>query len=536
MDSRLPPTACAPSSSTGGSDIRAVFRKAFSFPVLLGTLLVAAAFAATSWEGNASGTKIFVEDDTWWHLETGQRVLKTHTWPTTEPYSFTAPGSSWIAYEWLGEVLMAFANREGGFQGMAILLIGLAGILVLALYHLAYLRSRNSKAAAAACALTLPVLASFFNLRPQLLGYIFLLFTLTCLELFRQGRGKAVWVLPALFVLWVNAHGTFVLGLGILGLYWASGLVNFRLAGVAAIPWSAEQRRRLLVIILLCVVALPLSPYGSRLAANPLDIALNRPLSLANNTEWNSIASFGVLPVKLFLVLALLFLLAYAVLSPAVYRIEEIVLLFLAIYQGSFQVRFLLFFSVVFTPLLAVMLARWVPPYQPQKDKYALNVVIMAAVLGGLALHFPSDRDLRSMLQRKVPQGAVGFLHQHPDIGPVFNESVWGGYLIWSGRRVFMDGRLDAYEPSGALLDYLSITGLDRNALFLLQKYGVKACLLKRDSPLGTFFRVLPDWKEVYSDTLSTVFVRTTGAAKYPLATNPGPGARTVVNHEPPAR
>ncbi len=91
-------------------------------------------------------------------------------------------------------------------------------------------------------------------------------------------------------------------------------------------------------------------------------------------------------------------------------------------------------------------------------------------------------------------------------------------------------------EPSGALLDYLSITGLDRNTLFLLQKYGVKACLLKRDSPLGTFFRVLPDWQEAYSDSLSTVFVRRTRAENYPVVMNPGPGARTVVNHEPPAR
>src|SRR5256885_14183186 len=73
LDSRLPSTECTPSSSTEGSEVRIAFLKAFSFPVLLGTLLVAAAFAATSWEGNASGTKIFVEDDTWWHLETGQR-------------------------------------------------------------------------------------------------------------------------------------------------------------------------------------------------------------------------------------------------------------------------------------------------------------------------------------------------------------------------------------------------------------------------------------------------------------------------------
>jgi hypothetical protein len=100
---------------------------------------------------------------------------------------------------------------------------------------------------------------------------------------------------------------------------------------------------------------------------------------------------------------------------------------------------------------------------------------------------------------------------------------------LWSGQKVFIDGRIDAYEPSGAFSDYLGITSLDRNTLFLLQKYGVKACLLKSDSPLGTFFRVLPDWEEAYSDRISTVFVRRSGATKYPLTTDPDLGGRAAV-------
>lgn len=494
------------SPSTKGA-VWSIARKGISFPVMLGTLLAAGAFASTSWGGGVPGSKIFVEGDTWWHLTTGERILTTHTWPTREPYSFTANGDPWIAYEWLGEVAMARAEHLGALRGLSILLIALSITIVLLLYYLAWLRCQNSKAAMAACALILPVLGSFFNLRPQILGYIFLVVMLICLERFRQGREKAVWVLPALFVAWVNTHGTFVLGLGILGLNWLCGLLNFRRAALVAIPWTGRQRRELLVVILLCTAAVLVSPYGSRLAAYPLDVVLNQPLNLASDTEWYSIASFGEnLSVKLFLILVLLFLLAYAVVSPAVYRVEEIVLLLIATYQASFHVRFLFFFSLVFAPMLAAMLARWIPAYQREKDKYALNAVIMALVLGTLALRFPSNRDLQDMLPRKAPEGAVNFLRQHPNLGPTLNESVWGGFLIWSGQKVFIDGRLDVYERTGVLADYLRIMNLDPSALSLLRKYGVKACLLKKDSPLGTYLAALPGWKRVYADDLSVIY------------------------------
>ena len=81
----------------------------------------------------------------------------------------------------------------------------------------------------------LPLLIVCVNLRPQLLGYIFLLLTLICLERFRQGRQKTLWVLPVVFALWVNTHGSFVFGLMALGLYWAWRLGTF---GTKLRPWA----------------------------------------------------------------------------------------------------------------------------------------------------------------------------------------------------------------------------------------------------------------------------------------------------------
>ena len=478
----------------------ALLRKALSFPAMLGALLLAGGFVFARLN--------LTDPDSWWHTRVGEHILSTGTWPTSDFYSFTVPGSDWMAYEWLGEVVMALAMRLSGLQGMAALLIGLSGVLLLLLYYYAYLRSGNVKASLAACLLLLPLAAPIFTLRPQLLGYIFLLSTLICLERFRQGSRKALWFLPGVFLLWVNTHGTFALGLAVLGLYGVSGLMSFARGRLVAERWTPEQRRDLAVVFLLCVLVLPLTPYGTRLAAYPLQMAFFQPVNIANIQEWQPLP-FDLLPGKLFLGALLLFVLGQ-VLFPLTYRVEEIGLLLVALYAACVHRRFLIFFVLAFAPLLATLLARWVPSYQPTKDRPALNVALLTLIAAIIIGFFPSTQELEEIVAQKFPQKAVEYLRQQPVAGPMLNEYGWGGYLIWSRgpeHRVFIDGRADIYEYSGVLPDYLHITRLHPDALFLLRKYRVEACLLQREAPLGTLLSALPDWDRVYVDELSALFV-----------------------------
>ena len=491
----------------GGGRVRLILRRIISFPALLGSLLVAGTYATICGSEGVGGGKIFDSGDAWWHIVVGRHILATHTFPTSDAYSFTVPGNNWIAHEWLGDVVMAAAERFGGLEGLAVLLIGLSATLMLLLYYLAYLRSRNAKAAAVACLLLLPIAAIFFTLRPQLLGYIFLVSTLICLELFRQGRRKALWVLPGIFLLWVNTHSSFVLGFVVLGLCWAGGLVGFRRGAIVAEAWTPEQRRQVAVVSLLCTVVLPLTPYGSRLAAYPLEMALFQPINLANITQWYPLSLQHGAWALVFLGLLLLFVLIQVLSSPLVYRLEEMALLLFAAYEGCIHARFLLFFALVFAPLLATLLARWIPGYEPAKDRYALNAALMTLLVAAPALLAPSGATLERAADQQYPKGAVEFLRRHPGVGSTFNDS-WGGYLIWSGRKVFIDGRQDIYEYGGVLSDYMRIMNLDPDAQFLLRKYGVQSCLLQRQTALGTFLAALPDWKRVYEDNLSVIYAR----------------------------
>src|ERR1700722_3920344 len=192
-ESRRPPMTLA-----------AGIRRVASFPVLLGSILVAASYAVA---------KINILDpDTWWHIAVGQRILASHTWPWSDPYSSTVHGTPWIAYEWLGEVFMGAAASVAGLRSATVLLFGLCGLLVVLLYYYASLRSGHSKAAFVASATLILTLGPFFTLRPQLFGAIFLVLSLIILERFQQGQERALWFLPPLFLVWVNTHGSFVFG------------------------------------------------------------------------------------------------------------------------------------------------------------------------------------------------------------------------------------------------------------------------------------------------------------------------------------
>jgi len=493
-----------------------LLRKVFSFPVLLGALLVGVVagnlflgLKAAASDSQQTARYCIFEGDTWWHVSVGERILRTHTWPTSDSYSFTAQGNPWIADEWLGEVAMGASNLMGGLRGMTVLEIILASAIILLLYGYAYVKCRNAKAAFAACAAVLPLIIIFFNLRPQLLGYIFLLITLISLESFRQGRLKKLWFLPAVFLLWVNTHGTFALGFGVVALYWLSGVVNVRIGGLRPQLWTGCERRHLEVVTLLSLLAATITPYGTRLAAFPLRMALFQPVTMASFQEWKPPdfnGSFG----KYFLVV-LLFILVMHLVARMEYRLEEIGLLLLAVYGACIHTRLLVFFAMIAAGVLAQVFARYTPRFDPAKDKLFLNAALMALIAFGCIKLFPSRAELKRVVSHGFPEGAVAYLREHPSAGPMFDKEFWGGYLIREmgpRQKVFIDGRANLYEEAGVLTDYLNIISLAPDTPFLLRKYHIKSCLIEPHSPLAVFLGHSPGWARVYADPLSIIFVR----------------------------
>jgi len=133
----------------------------------------------------------------------------------------------------------------------------------------------------------------------------------------------------------------------------------------------------------------------------------------------------------------------------------------------------------------------------------------MALVFAAMVRYFPTAAEMRQSVSRQYPVRAVEYLRQHPLPGPMYNTYGYGGYLIWSlpGHRVFVDGRADVYERGGAYADYLQVSNLRPAAFAVLRSYGIQSCFLERSEPLATVLSASPEWRQVYSDDLSVLFV-----------------------------
>ena len=111
-------------------------------------------------------------------------------------------------------------------------------------------------------------------------------------------------------------------------------------------------------------------------------------------------------------------------------------------------------------------------------------------------------------LEKTFPVAAVDFIEEAGLAdGRIYNTYEWGGYLIWRGIPVFIDGRTELYGNE-FFLYYLQTIRVAEKWQQPLDEMAVDLVLLRRNSALATVLQVSADWQEVYSDDLARVFVR----------------------------
>ncbi len=92
----------------------------------------------------------------------------------------------------------------------------------------------------------------------------------------------------------------------------------------------------------------------------------------------------------------------------------------------------------------------------------------------------------------------------------MLNEYVFGDYLIWAlpEQKVFIDGRGDVFDWTGVFAEYGRWATLSEDPNLLLNRHGVRFCLLSKSSPMAHVMDLLPNWRRTYSDDVAAIFVR----------------------------
>jgi hypothetical protein len=264
-----------PVPDSAGADSSPPTRRRFS-PTMTGLVTVLCAAGGFGLASGSLGDNSFL-----WHLRTGGLILD-HGIPHTDPYSFTAAGTRWIAQSWLVELMYGALDRAFGAFAIRIA-VGLAGACIAVfLYRIAFDTTRDR---VRALALLFPAIACSFTVeseRPLMFGLVLLAVLVFTVEVPQSflGRHPRV-VIPIVMWLWVNVHGTFSLGF----LYLAVYLVGHWLDGS---PPLRGRERELLIGTAIAAVVIFANPYGPSLVFFPIAL-MGRSKVLSNVSEWQAV-------------------------------------------------------------------------------------------------------------------------------------------------------------------------------------------------------------------------------------------------------
>ncbi len=480
-------------------------------------------------------------NDFWWHMATGRLIVESGQIPTVDSFSYTRAGEPFYNQSWLGQLVMYGLYQIGGLAlvilAQAALLAGTYGLLLRLC-----LRRTGQLRLSVAFLLVATMPASFDNwiVRPQTYALPLFVAYLYVLDGWRSGgrspsppaplphgeRGRGVRVgrrrlllLPILGVIWVNLHGSFVLGGALIGLtFVGEGLRRVVADRRAAPPPDRPPLRQLFLAGALTGAAWLINPGGLQVLGYVRNL-LGSSAVTQLVTEWAPQTVRGVSGTIFFgFVIIGVVLLSYAPRRPdPVGMLVAGVFFWLAL--GA--VRNNIWFIAVATPLLVDQLASWFP--RGEKPDFQGVPPVNAALIGVigllLLLALPWVKptlglppEVGNLLSPDTPVAAVDFLKAETRRPTrIFHEMSYGSYLIWADPRqkVWADPRIELY-PLDQWLDYQRLSGGIR-ADELLATYDIDGLLLsnKNQESLVTYAQAHPQiWEQRYADDETTYFVR----------------------------
>ncbi len=474
--------------------------------------------------GAGLGLGSLSDNSFFWHLVTGRIILDSGV-PHTDPFSFSASDTSWVAQSWLAEALYGGIDRVMGPFGIR-LVVGLVGAgVAVALFRLARRLSGDRVRAALVSIAALAPIAFVWSERPLTFGLACFVALVWAVEVESSTLGRhAPLVLVGLLWLWANVHGSFALGVVYLGVHlvgrWCDG----------APPWRGRERG-LAVGGALGVLVVLANPYGPALLTFPLGL-LGRSDVLDRVTEWQSPDFSGARGVT-FAVWAAVVVGVTLVgrfsprrgLSATRGRRRDLLVAFTFLAFGFWALRNIGIAAVVTLPIAARALARrdvgdtgdtgdatgcerrdgLVAPGAVRVAGVAL--VLLAVVLVGAAASRPD------FSYRSYPVAALRALDERGLTGSrLFVDDGDAGYVLleyWPRQRVFFDDRFDMY-PRAVIDDYFTVADGDPGWDGVLDRHGIETVVWPRGEDLTRLLGESDEWRRVHRDVSYAAFVRST--------------------------
>jgi hypothetical protein len=325
-------------------------------------------------------------------------------------------------------------------------------------------------------------------------------------------------------LVWVNSHGSFPIGLLLLGIWFADEAWQWLIARIR--KRTRKSAKSLIapgLALFLTALASLVNPRGPGIISYVTTLSSNQ---VVQNLviEWapptlNNQA--GVIYILGFLIVTAI--LIFSPKQPNFFQFATYLVFGILAFK---TIRGVIWFGFVMAPIFADHLAAISSKINRKKKQsggisatYKINIMILVTLLTVAFisipwlkefLPFPGDKS--SLISTETPVEATQFLLSENPPGELFHEMGFGSYLIWAAQpdyKVFVDPRIELY-PREIWEDYIIIINTLPGWEDYLDRYGVSVLMLSPKSQADLIQAVegVRSWNKIYQDDTAVIFER----------------------------
>lgn len=484
------------------------------FLAALGALILVISYQKQHWDS-----------DILWALKSGEWILSHLEVPKTDPFSYTFGGRPWVDFTWGFQVMArVFYSYLGEWAGLYVLQVALISATFAFMYVTLRRMVEGIWPVVALMYLAFITAHARFLIRPHLFEYFFVSLYFMLFTLYeRKNRPVYLYALIPLQVVWVNVHSSAVLGLFMAGSYAAGEIIDALRERRFRRSLEGDVKRYSFIAAVLPIAAL-LNPYGLKLVVFAfIHNSVDNKDALRHIGEWTKphlkelFFYFYPFPVDRFAFTVLAAATAlFILLNFRKLKARSVFLMAAAFYMAISHVRWIQLFAFFAAPVIALNFAG---AFEEKKDRPMLKTAafLLSLCLAGAIAYEVASPGFRRHLglglnDGQFPSGTVDFMRRNKIRGNIYNEYVFGGYLIneYPEVKVFIDGRTPTvYSP---YFYWTSRLVSDRKLWDkLVDEHSIDMALVKLDSPFCGDLRKNDGWVPVSFDQSSILFLKKDG-------------------------
>ncbi|HEV1997302.1 MAG TPA: hypothetical protein VGR61_04115, partial [Candidatus Dormibacteraeota bacterium] len=388
----------------------------------------------------------------------------------------------------------------------------------------------------AGLALVLGVVAGnpIWGPRTQMITFALVVLLLLLLRRYRVTADRRwLYPIPPVFVLWVNLHAGFTIGLVFLAITLVGEALYRLFRKLEEDGRRPAPMRPLVTAAVLAALAVMINPNSFQIYLYAAQTQFS-PAQQKLIVEWFS-PNFHMIEVRPFelMLLVVPVLLWVSARRP---RITDMLLLLATLVMALQSVRHVALFVAVTVPILGELaqgawdastrgrrVLRDPAPGPRLGVMNAAVLLVVAVAVTAVALPHVRSGPASAAVRKDYPVAAVDSFRGDPPPGQMFNQYGWGGYLtyrLWPDRRVFIYG--DAAVMGDAFLDeYEGVEVIKPTFREVLDRRQVGWVIDYNGDPLDVVLERSGDWVPTYRDSQTVVLVRRTDASAVYLARHP---------------